>query len=453
MKGEEDMPDYFVDCHCHLFNIEDIPLYATISRVKDLPNSLLALVALFGAHKTLLKIRKIFIDYFDKRRFENVQWISKGAAVAIGANASLRGRQIIITPLVMDFDKIGGGPPVSWESVTYQTSRLRNAISQAKLPDGVKMLPFVGLDLRKVSETNDVATLFDALLDSCGGMKSGQDRQDVEALESGDIIGVKLYPPIGFNPFSDTSNDRIDPKRKRFYDICIERKIPITVHCQSVSYFGSDVNQKKVNRNTNPKNWAKVLETVDSDNMRINFAHCGGEKAIKEMVLPKIDNQTVGRPGPNKKFRKGTWGQVLMCLLKQYPNTYADISAYDFMDSDAVIAMAWLLVLDEAGELEKRLGIEPQKYKLKDKLLWGTDIPMILGKKDQSFFGVDIHTGYVETYKDYLDCFLKAVNIPGLRSYKYAKPKKSDYPIPSSDGLVECMTHRNPMRFLFGHEA
>ena len=95
---------------------------------------------------------------------------------------------------VVDFDKIGGGPPMSWESVTYQTSRLRNAISHAKLPDGVKMLPFVGLDLRKVSETDDVDTLFDALLDSCGGMRSGQARQNVEALESGDIIGVKLYP-------------------------------------------------------------------------------------------------------------------------------------------------------------------------------------------------------------------------------------------------------------------
>ncbi len=121
--GGETMPKYFIDCHCHLFNIEDIPLYPTLARAKDLPNSLLALGALFGIHKSLLKKRKIFLDFFDKRRSENVRWLSDGVSESIEGNDYLSGRQIIITPLVMDFDKIGDQTHHSWESVTYQTSR------------------------------------------------------------------------------------------------------------------------------------------------------------------------------------------------------------------------------------------------------------------------------------------------------------------------------------------
>ena len=56
------MPNYFIDSHCHLFNIEDIPLYSTLANVKHLPSSVLALAIILGKHKSELDNFKAFID-------------------------------------------------------------------------------------------------------------------------------------------------------------------------------------------------------------------------------------------------------------------------------------------------------------------------------------------------------------------------------------------------------
>jgi len=431
------MPEYFVDCHCHLFNVEDIPLYSTVARIESLPNSVLSLALLFGMHKSEMNNRRAFIDFFDRQRRTNTEWLANGIADAIAQFPSMGAPATIITPLVMDFDQIAD----SLEDVAYQTRRLRNEVFDANLPRATKVLPFVGIDLRKVSAWNDVVTEFDALLAKCGPMKSKAKRGNPALLANGDIIGVKLYPAIGFNPFADGGAINIDPKRKEFYELCNQRNIPITAHCQHSSFYGHDVDQKEADGYNHPVNWKKVLQQMEGDSLRLNFGHFGGEKEIKKAVLPDVVYEASGDKGPREEIAGESWTHVLLCLLKQYEHTYADISAFDYSDKDAVLALAWLLVLDEMDDLDRRLDLTPQPRKLKEKLLWGSDIPMILGKPKG---------GHVEKYMDYLKQFVRAMNIADLRSKTYDRPLKRKHTIPDPDDLIERITCKNPMRFLFG---
>ena len=430
------MSDYFVDCHCHLFNIEYVPLYSTISKIGSLPNSVLSLALLFGLHKSEITNRRAFIDFFDRQRRANTEWLAKEIIDAIPQLPAGGAPDSIITPLIMDFDEISD----SLEDVAYQTKRLRDEVAGASVPGVTKIFPFLGLDLRKVSSWNNVATGFDDLLSRCGGMKSRAKRRNPANLSNGDIIGVKLYPAMGFNPFADNGVANIDVKRREFYELCIQRSIPITTHCQHSSFYGHDVNQKEADAYSHPLNWERVFQQVEGNKLRLNFGHFGGEKEIKRAVLPDVVYEASGDKGPREKIAEESWTHVLLRLLKQYKHTYADVSAFDYSYKDAVLALAWLLVLDEMDDLDSRLDLAPQPRKLKDKLLWGSDIPMILGKKK---------SGHVEKYADYLNQFMNAMNIAKLRNKTYDRPLKSKHTIPDRDDLIERITCKNPMRFLF----
>jgi len=99
--------------------------------------------------------------------------------------------------------------------------------------------------------------------------------------------------------------------------------------------------------------------------LNINFAHFGGEDGLEDMIDKNIDETS--------------WTYYLVKLLKRYPNTYADISAFDFADKDACKNLKKTLGLDKKGKFDKE-----GDYKLKEKLLWGSDVPMVIS--GASFF-------------------------------------------------------------------
>lgn len=447
------MTEYFIDCHSHLFNIEDIPLYPTIANVNNLPNTLLAFGALFGVHKKKLEEYKPFIDYFDKRKRDNVIWLCEQIENTLAGYNALSNRQIILTPLVMDFDLVGNDAAHSFEDVIYQTNVLRNEIKLANLNgQKTKILPFVGLDLRKVVSCSDARTFLENIFDEVGGIKKPNAVNGIDELQSGDIIGIKLYPPIGFNPYGDVGQSSMSNKLKDFYSLCIERGIPVTVHCQSGSYSGYDENIKMVDEYTHPRNWEKVLKEIDGERLRINFAHFGGEDEITNCILPPVytpEDHIQGGADPLNEIKKDSWNGTLLRLLKLYPHTFADISAFDYSNSDAILGLCMLLSLDESNLLDKRLGIDQQPVKLKDKLLWGSDIPMILGKETKKKFNME----KIETYSHYFKFFYTAMKIDSIRSGTYKTPKELGYSIPSADDLINRITYKNPMKFLFGFDG
>lgn len=426
----------FVDSHCHLFNIVDIPLYDTIAG-KVAMGTLGRLVAAFGAGGAIasgLVGKKFheyeeFIRFFERSIERNVLWLAGQMRETLQSAATLPNdvHTILITPLVMDFDYIHYQSESSQDepNVFQQLKRLRRALADPKVKTkleneipAVKICPFIGLDLRKLTNPQ-YAGMYDDLKNLWvqEGVTAAKRADGISALVSGDVVGVKLYPAIGFNPYPKKSK-RVQ-KYLEFYTWCCEGQIPLTVHCQPGSY-SVDSSASEVRNRTHSRNWMSLLnDHVHLQELRINFAHFGGEGEMEEMF-------DAWRKGG---LEEGTWTHILIKLLQQYSNTYADISAYDYADRGACKNLVNLFERDHANTL----GGGENDNRLSKKLIWGSDVPMIIsgdayrqGKKGSG----------EANYKYYYQRFQNAL---------FSSKKLSDDVVCK---LIESLTKENPCRFL-----
>ncbi len=390
----------FIDCHSHFFNIVDIPLYLT---VKDkIPMG--TIKRLFGGLvlgalvPKLLKEKEEIILFFERSIEKNLVRYSDEIKTAVDDI-----EDILIIPLVMDFDipleihlrKAVGGEP----TVKEQYRRLEEAINSVSTSLSAKFCPFIGFDLRKLlpgfgDKLNDFIAFWDSI---------SQNYRNINDLTQGKPLGIKLYPPLGFNPHPD----KLPQKYRDFYQWCCDRDIPVTAHCQKGSYeIGST--QQALFRNTHPRNWEKILRKYPK--LRLNLAHMGGED--------QFDNLFYGR-----FLEKDSWTYKIIRLLKDYENTYADISAFDYSDSRAKKDFIKALKHDAV----KKFG---DGYELKNKILWGSDIPMIIDsksyRKNMSKNGKPEYQYLLENFK---------------RSLKTLKTS-------DADEIINNFTCENPKKFL-----
>ncbi|MBT7164401.1 MAG: hypothetical protein HN904_16595 [Victivallales bacterium] len=462
----------FVDCHCHLFNIADVPLYASIEATASGINTMGALAAALvssKAGKALYGKREI-ISFFERTIEENIELlvnqISETIDNHVGGEDGLR----ILTPLVMDFDLIlpafdkhlqeddpfvpreGGGLDAQLvdgdgeefrfmmpgRSVRTQMDRLRSAIAdQEKLlsKNSFKVFPFLGYDPRKLLLKEGLKG-FKSLWKSVGGVTDSAKRSDPESLANGDVIGVKLYPPIGFNPYGTNSGER--QAFLKFYAWLAEKQIPITAHCQRGSY---STDPSSIERRTDPRNWERVLETkykwkdgefkgktTNLACLRLNLAHFAGEKDMDDMIdWTKFDG-----------IDEDTWSWTIVEMLQEYPNVYADIAAFDFapynikgkgLYSGAIKAFHGLLDKDKSGGLGAN-----GSHMICDKMLWGSDVPMIIScDAIRSGLTGDKESHYKFLYGRFRDTVFKCK--------KYDAQGKRD--------LVGKITSGNALKFLF----
>ncbi len=85
------------------------------------------------------------------------------------------------------------------------------------------------------------------------------------------FAGIKLYPPLGFDPWPEENAGELE-KVRFLYSECIRRNIPLTVHCSDAGFITSP----HAYNFTNPSNkWQKVLSRSEFKNLKINFAHMG----------------------------------------------------------------------------------------------------------------------------------------------------------------------------------
>mgnify|MGYP000701765858 CR=1 FL=1 len=85
------------------------------------------------------------------------------------------------------------------------------------------------------------------------------------------FAGIKLYPPLGFNPWPEESAVEMK-KVETLYSYCAERNIPIITHCSTGGFVASPEHTKF----TNPGGqWAKVLADPRFKKLKIDFAHMG----------------------------------------------------------------------------------------------------------------------------------------------------------------------------------
>jgi hypothetical protein len=196
-----------------------------------------------------------------------------------------------------------------------------------------------------------------------------------------------------------------------------------------------------VERLAGPQNWKLVLQAEGCERLRINFAHFGGEEEVERtamyFLLPQYSSEG--------KYRR-TWTWRLIRLLKTYDNTFADISAFDFRKDSAGTALRQLLALDEAGRFDEPMGLDRlppgrKTYKLSDKLLWGSDVPLMLDSYD-----------YRTLFRHFEDTMKVRGCLAGIRKGPRGIKIKQNV-IPGKDAFIAKLTSANPYRFLFGAAA
>lgn len=447
----------FIDLHCHLFNMVDVPVYETLDG-KVRMNTLLKLVGAFSASGAFLSglVRskigdyKDFIQFFERAQDANLLALASQIqrAVVQGTTVSETYEQVVLTPLVMDFDcirqecgerckpctAVKNCPHTGMKlssiatdpSAEAQYYRLRETIKRVeKTEEGeggkLKVLPFIGFDLRKLTPQNSNAlSELKKFWEKVGVTKTEREGGFSE-ISSGKALGIKLYPPIGFNPYPQDDVKAV-VQYKKFYEWCIEERIPLTVHCQSGSYSATR-RQRAINKDTHIKNWSALFvdwgkgnlrSEKDIKELRINFAHFGGENGLEDMLdWYGVDNDA--------------WTYQIIQMMKEYPHVYSDISAFNWVDDGDAENFATVFKLNEKNELGRG------DYRVQEKILWGSDVPMVISE-DSYCQGKD--ESRVSDYGYLMNNFTKAVDL----IYE-ENPQLGEQ-------LIENMISKNPESFL-----
>ncbi|MDD2231791.1 MAG: amidohydrolase family protein [Sphaerochaetaceae bacterium] len=171
-------------------------------------------------------------------------------------------------------------------------------------PDGLfEFVPFIGVN-PAVHSKRFIANLLERYVNT--------DRLENPSDEKRIFGGVKVYPPLGMNPWPEDSREEME-KVRLLYEFCQAYQIPITTHCDNQGFRG--VSSKMLGQYTSPFTWAKVLK--EYPDLVIDFAHFGYQYGLASDVKSRI---------PNGLPMKGEWFDKIISLMKEYPSVYTDLS-------------------------------------------------------------------------------------------------------------------------------
>lgn len=128
----------------------------------------------------------------------------------------------------------------------------------------------------------------------CNPWANHEDPQRLAAIEEGiatkGLIGVKLYPPMGFQPWENKAHDNdpdwwpdnappngfgttLDGQLQKIYKLCLERKVVIMAHANDSNGAGPDFAKR-----ADPALWDEVLKNLND--LRFNMGHSGGYEKV-----------------------------------------------------------------------------------------------------------------------------------------------------------------------------
>ncbi len=302
-------------------------------------------------------------------------------------------KKVILTPLVMDFGYKGFGRE-DLSTIHYNLRPRKQVIDQTfDLFNGIKdyynnkylfhifeIYPFLGINTklydspeeikkvleskfsnyieeREFNESADRYTVLNKLRQKFINESTGVNRYIINT-KNFYFAGIKLYPPLSYDPWPDDHTER--EKAKVIYDFCIENDIPITTHCNDGG-FKIDTPQN-IKIYTSPERWKTVLVQEKYEKLKINFAHFGGD-----IIQHK-----------HKKY----WYKKVVELINRFDNVYTDFSC---------LTMKIKAYKKLAREIK---SFSNKDSKLSDRILFGSDFPMCL------LFGSDSYMHYLENFRD-----------------------------------------------------
>lgn len=382
------MSNRFYDIHCHAMNLSHPNLLSFIKRIKLGLLLLLTPVVgpflgIFGKDKinrtlNLLSVMENDIADF----FLIMEFFLRNKVVEQDSNLNLNDTKIILTPLMMDFGSknirsgtfynIPPQKPVVEQVVDvfngirkYSKYNLVEVDQEYKYIDEEKdnklfeIYPFLGINTKNY-DIDRVEKMLDKYFKEYSGKRDdlyqnmGEFTGNIETIGSNFFAGIKVYPPLGYDPWPEDTEER--KKVEKIYDYCCEKKIPVTTHCSDGGFKVVD----KAREFTAPQKWRNVLERYPE--LKINFAHF----AKQQNVL--------------KLFPRRKWQKALLKMVSDYPNVYTDFSCNAFDDK-------------YYNCLSKIIDKHPDSNKLKERVLFGTDFM--------------INLMWTDSYNEYLNIFTK----------------------------------------------
>jgi len=139
----------FIDPHCHMFNIVDIPLVSTLQgkiRMGTLERLVTAIAAgaglVLGLGERLLEHYEDFVRFFERDLETNLRWFALELRQAVTQNG-IDAELIVITPLIMDFDLVQATTRIGGDaSLQLQLARLeathRRRCGSSPAPGGAR---------------------------------------------------------------------------------------------------------------------------------------------------------------------------------------------------------------------------------------------------------------------------------------------------------------------------
>lgn len=391
--------DLFFDIHCHAMNMSHPCMIAFLTRcakaIKEL--TLKELMSSINSLTKIKIIRELFEmagSYKEAKNLLSVMENDTGSVFLLmedcllgkyGFDPPLLDREnglfiggsayknAVLTPLIMDF-----GSPAQQKLDTYYSVPAKKPVTEQiiDLFNGInkylkksecgffEIYPFLGVNTRNYTRKKLEAVLnqyFAGFKPSRASLmdKSGAFSGDVKKLGAHSFAGIKVYPPLGFDPWPENEADELE-KVNILYSLCEKNKIPVTAHCNDEGYATCGAAEAELY--TSPARWENVLKNYPA--LKLNFAHFG-----RKALAPFSD-----------------WSTRICSLMYKYENVYADLSFNGFDPAYYVGLKAFLEKLPH-----KMSKIVP------DKILFGSDFMMSLLK--------------IESYSKYLSHFSASAHL------------------------------------------
>ncbi|MEK6765845.1 MAG: amidohydrolase family protein [Planctomycetota bacterium] len=397
----------FYDVHCHAFNWSHLNVVLFLKRpeIKGLlaAGPIISLYNLF-VPETMRRFRNLLslmendigsyfllTEYFLKNKDPKV--VSSNNTFTID---NVTFNKIVLTPLIMDYgyknmeqkDIFYNRPPRKpiREQVidvfngikTYCENELVLKGDRLEYSPDVKdnklfeIYPFLGLNTKnyKPEQLEEMLKKYFKDYDGCQQSlyeNMGKFNGDIEGIGSNFFAGIKVYPPLGFDPWPDDSDER--EKVEILYDCCVKKCIPITTHCSDGGFKVKE--EKNADNYTAPGlQWKKVLKEYSE--LKINFGHFGYQSKLLWL------------------FPRTQWRDSIIELMSKYPNVYADFSCLSLSDKECKY-------LEDL--LKEKKSANPE---LESRILFGSDflISLIWTNSYNEYLSNFKSTKYLKSHKE-----------------------------------------------------
>jgi len=372
----------FFDIHCHAMDLSHPNLLAFIKRLPWRAILLLSPILMFLGGKKLERVSNLLsiMENDIGGIFLIMEFYLKHDA-QIQNDLLTNYDTIVLTPLLIDFDyknirtetyyKIPPEKPIVDQTIDVfngikkycfnelvQISSEDYDIQPRKNKPIFEIYPFLGINTRYY-ELGKIDKMLDKYFGTYAGSEEsykalqtnlGKFDGNIDNLGSNFFAGIKVYPPIGFDPWPEDNGQQ--QKVNKLYQYCCDKNIPITTHCSD----GGFILDKNAEAYTSPARWQKVLERYPT--LKINFAHFGYQGNTLFFF-------------PNLK-----WQREIVKLMQNYRKVYTDFSYRAFRD-------------DYYKSLIEVVG---SNQRLLERTLFGTDFMINL-------LSIDSYNEYLKIYR------------------------------------------------------